>query len=59
MKHFKNYNFNKFTYKINNQVFYSINELTEEEIAHLGRVCKGDEQLLWEVFHDDGRMYWW
>lgn len=58
-KHYKNYNFNKYTYKIKNKVFYSINELNEEEINQLRKIPYSDEQLLWEVVHEDGKMFWW
>ena len=58
-KHYENYNFNKYTYKIKNKVFYSINQLNEDEIHTLSKIPESDEQLLWEVFHEDGKMFWW
>ena len=58
-KHYSNYNYNKHVYKIRNKVFYSINELTDEEIKELETIPEKDEQILWEVFHEDGKMFWW
>ena len=58
-KHYENYNFNKYTYKIKNKVFYSVNELNEDEIRRLSLIPENEEQLLWEVFHEDGKMFWW
>lgn len=58
-RHYENYNYNKYTYKIDNKVFYSLNELSPEEINLLSQMSKKEQQLLWEVFHEDGKMVWY
>ena len=58
-KHYENYNYNKYIYKINNKVFYSLNELSFEEIDTLTQMSQNDQQLLWEVFHENGKMVWY
>ena len=57
--HYENYNYNKLTYKISNQVFYSLNELTLEEIDMLSKATQNDPQLLWEVYREDGKLVWY
>lgn len=57
--HYENYNYDKFVYKIKRKVFYSINPLSDDEIERLSQIPESDEQMLWEVFHEDGKMFWW
>lgn len=52
IEEYKNYDFNKRIYKINNKVFFCDQELNEKEYERLYNLID-DEQKLYEVFHDD------
>lgn len=53
---YKNYDFNKYIYKINDKVFFCDQVLNEKEYERLYKL-NDDEQKLYEVFHDaDGNM---
>lgn len=58
MNYYKNYNFDKYVYKVKEKVFFSVNPLTEDEIAQLSDVNDRD-QTLYEINHDEYGMYIW
>lgn len=56
IEYYKDYNFDKYSYKINNNIFFSINPLNENEIAQLYEI-NSSNQKLFEIFHDEeGKM---
>ena len=56
LKYYNNYNFNKYVYKINEKIFFSVNQLNENELLQLYEINDHD-QTLYEISHNqNGEM---
>lgn len=56
MRYYQNYNFDKYVYKVNEKVFFSVNPLSEREQMELTGIRDRD-QTLYEISHnEDGMM---